>query len=719
MARWTSRVTYAQWGDTAGGKLHRAGDRVATAIDRQFQPHASAVPSLPAGVAAAPSAGDSAKIDGHVLNTRPDPVDFRDMVYQAGLVELTARKAPPDLHGLGLVVRDQGNEGSCTGQALAAVIDLQNAKYLQANAIVPARVSSRMLYESARAFDEYPDDGLPGSSARGAIKGFFHRGVCGSDLAPYFPGDLGWRLDVPRAKAARQVTLGAYFRLRHVLNDYHAAITEVNALFCTAMVHDGWSQEAVRAANGEIRTLGGVDPKRVELTGAHAFAIVGYNTKGFIVLNSWGPEWGGYAPPRGMNEEPDQPRPGMALWPYEQWCEHVLDTWALRLQVPAALPSGFSGGYHVVRRPGAGEEDPVRRPSTPASVPTSDVAGHFVNVADGVFVESAPYDNDLRTFKETARFLLANEAEPDDLKRYKHVLFYAHGGLNEVDGAAARAAAMKPIFKEHGIYPIFFLWHTGLGETAEDLMRRLFESAAARAGGFTDFSDTLLENAVRPFGRPLWREMKNDAERCFADLKEGSGGDAWRATELVVDAALARKVHPVQLHLVGHSAGAILLGEMLARARLEAHPLMGSVSTISLLAPACTRSFFGETLADVRPDRTVVYNLTDSSENDDSVASLYRKSLLYLVSNAFEEERATPLLGMDVFKRPDWPIQYKYSGVNPPTNVGKTIGHTRTHGGFDNDPDVMNDILARVLSRPSITEKEGGFSLADLVGRGF
>ncbi|MND08549.1 hypothetical protein D3C83_312470 [compost metagenome] len=32
--------------------------------------------------------------------------------------------------------------------------------------IVPERVSARMLYEMARTYDEYPDDGLPGSSAR-------------------------------------------------------------------------------------------------------------------------------------------------------------------------------------------------------------------------------------------------------------------------------------------------------------------------------------------------------------------------------------------------------------------------------------------------------------------------------------------------------------------------------------------------------------------------
>jgi hypothetical protein len=51
--------------------------------------------------------------------------------------------------------------------------------------------------------------------------------------------------------------------------------------------------------------------------------------------------------------------------------------------------------------------------------------------------------------------------------------------------------------------------------------------------------------------------------------------------------------------------------------------------------------------------------------------------------------------------------------------IEEIMGHTTTHGSFDNDPDILNDILARVLGGLSTTDEEGGFSLADLVGRGF
>ena len=46
--------------------------------------------------------------------------------------------------------------------------------------------------------------------------------------------------------------------------------------------------------------------------------------------------------------------------------------------------------------------------------------------------------------------------------------------------------------------------------------------------------------------------------------------------------------------------------------------------------------------------------------------------------------------------------------------AGPAVGTTATHGGFDNDPAIVNHVLARLLGRASISEREGGFSEADL-----
>jgi len=717
--------------------LHKASNSVAEALHHQFVPtDCAAMMPHRAGKRPTPikeaflleHANKLPNIDGNVLNVRPDPVDFRDEIYQPRLAELPSWLVPDPLANLGLAVRQQGSESSCTGQALAAVIDLQNVKRLRHGADVPARVSARMLYEIARAFDEFPDDGLPGSSARGVIKGFYHRGVCGVGLAPYFDGDMGFRLTPDIAKDARRVTLGSYFRLEHLLNHYHAALVEAGAILCTAMVHDGWLTQSVASAGGRIV----LPPDPVKWTGAHAFAIVGYDPDGFFVLNSWGDKWGGLDPRDEYMEHIQRckldetkldtpvfvagPRPGIAHWSYEDWRRHVLDAWVLRLQVPTRLPSGFFGGFHIVQTRHATAQSMAAEHAARAGA----IDGHFIHVEDGRFVETAPYSNNVDTFRQTARLLKQQDNEPDTSKRYDHLLFYAHGGLNEVGTAAARAVAMTPVLKRHGIYPIFYLWHSGLGETAEDLLTRLFQKAVARAGTMLDMRDSILERTIRPFGKPIWNEMKRNAHRNVAGATH-TGGPGWHATNILVEAARARNKHPVKVHFVGHSAGAILLGEIFRKAAAAQSALPSLLGTVSLFAPACTTAFYHQALLPaaktMQPNAFAIYNLSDEAERSDTVAELYGKSLLYLVSNALEESQPEPIVGMDRFRghlgigQPEHPTYFLAKG--PDAQALPIVGAATSHGSFDNDPGTMNHVLSRIVGK-DVDETSGGFTRADL-----
>ncbi len=91
-----------------------------------------------------------------------------------------------------------------------------------------------------------------------------------------------------------------------------------------------------------------------------------------------------------------------------------------------------------------------------------------------------------------------------------------------------------------------------------------------------------------------------------------------------------------------------------------------------------------------------VYNLDEEHELDDHVMHVYRKSLLYLVSNAFEEELGVPILGMQEFSRKIAP-QPRLRFVYSPKNAAKA--KSTSHGGFDNDPATMNDVLETVLGQ--------------------
>ena len=82
------------------------------------------------------------------------------------------------------------------------------------------RVSPRMLYEMAKRYDEWEGENYEGSSCRGAIKGWYNMGVCTDRQWPYVPEDADY-LTLKRAKAARENTVGAYYRSAERVIELH------------------------------------------------------------------------------------------------------------------------------------------------------------------------------------------------------------------------------------------------------------------------------------------------------------------------------------------------------------------------------------------------------------------------------------------------------------------------------------------------------------------
>lgn len=141
------------------------------------------------------------------------------------------------------------------------------------------------------------------------------------------------------------------------------------------------------------------------------------------------------------------------------------------------------------------------------------------------------------------------------------------------------------------------------------------------------------------------------------------------------------------------------------------------------MAPAVTNDLFKSRLlpmiqSGLCPHPTM-YLLSDVGERDDEVGP-YGKSLLYLVSNSFEGQRETPLLGMERFVSARGPDKQWYNpelnnlfqqkvdgfpslviaGAAPSPEKGELTGNvsrSESHGGFDNDPDTLNSVLRRIL----------------------
>jgi len=357
-------------------------------------------------------------------------------------------------------------------------------------------------------------------------------------------------------------------------------------------------------------------------------------------------------------------------------------------------------------------------PSAPVPrVPEQAIRGHYLAIENGDFARRAIYPStpaDLELVAGRIRDLAGGT-------RRARVLLWAHGGLVGEDEAARQTLDLKARFLPLGVYPLHFIWHTAFLEEVSDLLVRKHDRALGAPSGpvpgalgepleqVSERVDEAIEVLARPIGRPIWREMKRDARRATVG-RGGVPGPAGRLLDAIAALGIA-----VEFHLVGHSAGAVfhsLLVPGFAARGLE-------VRSLSLLAPSATTALFrGRVIphADETVKAVAIHTMTDADEQDDHVgnvpltgAPIYRKSMLFLVSNSFEELHRRRLLGLarhidaDRDGRTDdrdaavarWvkesglcALVYRRPERERPTDT--------LHGVFDRDPETLRALEERI-----------------------
>jgi hypothetical protein len=408
------------------------------------------------------------------------------------------------------------------------------------------------------------------------------------------------------------------------------------------------------------------------------------------VQNSWGPEWG---------------EKGLAHWSYEDWIENVMDAWVVRLALPT--PQIFGLFPESAQIPGdlGTDQQPGVSGKAKGSTPRSAIAGHFAHIDDGEFHDHGRYWSTAADVKQTAK-LFADSTD------YEHLVIYAHGGLNSPKASASRIAAMKDGFKRNGVYPFHFMYDTGVVEELKDLVFRKGKTSANRVGAVSDVSDRVLEGLLRKPGTLLWDEMKRDA--ALALMPKGAGTEVIRIfiNQLRRAAKAGRKK---KIHIVGHSTGAILLAHFLrvlqnTKLKIESCHLMAPAATLDLYHSHYRPILQGN--HKLKLGNMTIYNLMDGVERADTVSPLYRKSLLYLVSNSFERGRDKPLLGMQKFQKDLMKVGSKPK-IHLSNGVNGSATRSKSHGGFDNDRHTVNHILAGILGKkpkkPFTTDELGRF----------
>jgi len=640
--------------------------------------------------------------------TRKDPFDARDRLYMPLPQSLPAEHPTraqiaellPRYSGAGLIL-DQGQEGACTGFGLAGVVN-----YLRwVGSGFPKRlesVSPRMLYILARRYDEYQGEDYEGSSCRGALKGWYRNGVC---LRSDWPdGDAAARAArYGFAQRAAETPLGIYYRVDYTsITDMQAAIAQHGAIYVASYTHDGWDH--VPETKAKIK--GHADLPRIawdgkpSRDGGHAFALVGFNRDGFVIQNSWGKDFGAG---------------GFAVIGYADWLTHGMDAWVVALGVP-----GVIAGNLTAAQPGqskaAGAQQRAGWWDQSLAYQHSVVLGNDGRVARYLTEDEAPRKLQHQCFALPDAWFRTRPADEP-----KRMVLYVHGGLNSESDAIDRAAAMGRYFTGNGCYPIFMVWKTGLLESLQQIIqdkRQQPGMAGGVAEWFSDKTDLLIEKTIgRPLAKPIWSEMKGNAELAFAPRH---GGDLLMEALETLGATWGDQF---ELHVAGHSAGSIWLGYLLnalaARGKL-------APTSIELLAPACSVAFANTHYANApgRLKQIRLHVLGNQAELDDNVAVIYRKSLLYFVSNALETDLRTPLMGLHLIEDEhydkwdgssdtretlsNWRRAAEDAGldgrthiVDGPVTVARPAGAAAvtakaSHGNIDNDVDAISLLIQRM-----------------------
>jgi hypothetical protein len=607
------------------------------------------------------------------MNVVPDSIDLRDRPYTPSVMMIPAAMLLPTID---IPVLYQGSTNACTGFSLASVIYHLQSKAKRDRA--EQEVSPFMLYSMARRYDEFPGDPTKdtGSSLRGAMKGWYKYGACAKRLwkseampAPATKPDDDWWLDAVRRP------LGAYYRVDpRSVTDMQVALNEIGILYASAVVHAGWSSGV------EVKTPTGYrvipQQKVAPSDGGHAFAIVGYTPEGFIIHNSWGEGWG---------------TRGRAVLTYQDWIENAMDCWVAQLGVMTHLHTEIACSTTLRVKSGHVElasDETLRNRELAPFIIDMENNGKLSNTGDFRTQDSDVAALLNQQLGEARSKWGLRDSQPVD------VAIYAHGGLTSESDAAKTAANWIPAMYERQIFPVFLMWETDLWSTLKDIFADIQAKQPLTTGGPLDtlksWWNARLEKLLTVPGSGVWGEMKQNADA----ISSAPGCGGIKLYEASKQSPYFKDQSKVRLHLIGHSAGAIVHSYIINR-------LKWNFETVNFMAPAVRTDVFKTNVVPAissgKVKRYNQFGLTDEMEQKDPTCKPilgYERSLLYLVSQSFEKGEVTPILGMERY----FNSEIASLGLKNLT-VYKSPGQyakSTTHGGFDDDPTTRDRILSLI-----------------------
>lgn len=214
----------------------------------------------------------------------PDLPDKRDFYLSARYTKGPLPKSVDLTDNAPAKVYDQGNLGSCTGNAIAAAIEF-DLKKQGLEVFTPSRL---FIYYNERVIEHSVDEDA-GAMIRDGIKSVRSLGAPPETVWPYVVGRF---TDKPTKSVYKEAKLHqalSYMRVKQTESQMKSCLASGLPFTVGFSVYDSFeSDEVARTGTANMPA------SNEALLGGHAVLCIGYDdaTQRFLLRNSWGSDWG-------------------------------------------------------------------------------------------------------------------------------------------------------------------------------------------------------------------------------------------------------------------------------------------------------------------------------------------------------------------------------------------------------------------------------------------